>query len=142
MSHGGLPGRRVDQHESATPRQAVPGSRLQQIANNKTLPITAQIVNKPGNPVNVQIINEPGVPVAVQIINQPGTPVVVQDGGILNGESVQAVATDNQNIVLVSAAMNVNGLQLWRASMSGILVSSGVPTPVAVNDVIQDDNGI
>lgn len=82
--HGGLPPRRPDQHQQATPRGVAPGSRATQVTNSKTSALTVQVINKPGTPVNTQIINAPGVP------------VVTQDGGVAGMASASTLQVGPQ----------------------------------------------
>lgn len=49
MTHGGLPGRRPDQHDQPTPRVPVPGAR------------TTPVVNKPGTTITVLQGGAPGM---------------------------------------------------------------------------------
>jgi len=112
MSHGGLPARRPDQHDSATPRSTAPGARLQQIANNKGLPITVEIINKPGDPV------------------------VTQDGGIPGALSAFNIASSGATVPLIPASVNVAGLLLWSASISSAAAGTPGAQWVAADDIL------
>ena len=69
------------------------------------------------------------VPFDVQLIQDTGIP------GVLVAQSVEG---DNQTDIYVTAAQNVNGIQLWSAAISSYMSTGGTP----VEDVLEDSTSV